>query len=86
MQDTHARLAPREARACEGLHLGLSLASPSFVSLQDDEHQVVALGIEFGTQLCKDLIAVGVPGLHLYTLNLELVTNGILQNLGYFLQ
>jgi 5,10-methylenetetrahydrofolate reductase len=51
---------------------------------QADENKVIELGIEFGTQLCRDLIAVGVVGLHIYTLNLEIVTNGILRNLGLF--
>jgi methylenetetrahydrofolate reductase (NADPH) len=50
---------------------------------QDDDHKVHDLGIEVGTELCRDLIAVGAPGLHLYTLNLEQVTYGIMKNLGY---
>ena len=42
------------------------------------------LGIDFGVEMCKGLTAVGAPGLHIYTLNLEPVTNGILKQLGYF--
>ncbi len=44
------------------------------------------MGVEFGTQLCRDLIAVNAVGLHIYTLNLEIVTNGILKELGLFVE
>ena len=44
------------------------------------------LGVEFGVEMCKGLTAAGAPGLHIYTLNLEPVTNGILQQLGYFIE
>ncbi len=44
--------------------------------------QVRAFGIEFGTQLCQELIErCKVTTLHFYTLNLEKVVNGILKNL-----
>jgi len=39
-------------------------------------------GVTFGTQLCRDLVRIGAPGLHFYTLNLETVTIGILEGLG----
>lgn len=39
-------------------------------------------GIKQGTQICKELIAAGHKGLHLYCLNLTEVTYGVLSNLG----
>jgi len=52
--------------------------------VKDDEQAVVELGIELGTQLCKDLMAAGVVGLHIYTLNLDHVTHEILKNIGLY--
>jgi Methylenetetrahydrofolate reductase len=44
---------------------------------------VKAFGVKFGTQLCRDILATGeVNVLHFYTLNLEKVVYGILQELG----
>jgi methylenetetrahydrofolate reductase (NADPH) len=44
------------------------------------------VGTELGTQMCRDLIAGGAVGLHFYTLNLEVVTNAILKNLGLYVE
>jgi len=52
-------------------------------SLKDDPDAVKAFGIEFGVQMCQDLIEIGVDVLHFYTLNLEKTTYGILSGLGY---
>merc|ERR1711957_909708 len=52
-------------------------------SLKDDQDAVKAFGVEFGIQMCKDLIEIGVDVLHFYTLNLEKTTYGILTGLGY---
>jgi methylenetetrahydrofolate reductase (NADPH) len=52
-------------------------------SLKDDADGMKAFGVEFGTEMCKDLTAIGVEVLHFYTLNLEKVTYGILSGLGY---
>ena len=38
--------------------------------------------IELGAEMCKELMDGGIKGLHLYTLNLEKVTLGILEKLG----
>jgi methylenetetrahydrofolate reductase (NADPH) len=51
-------------------------------AVKDDAEKVRELGIELGADMCKELIAGGIKGLHLYTLNLEKVTLGILEKLG----
>lgn len=38
-------------------------------ALQDDRESLRALGTEFVAKLCRDLISLGAPGLHFYTLN-----------------
>lgn len=52
-------------------------------SLKDDAEAVKAFGVEYGIEMCNDLIKIGVEVLHFYTLNLEKVTYGILGGLGY---
>ncbi|MEL7342127.1 MAG: methylenetetrahydrofolate reductase, partial [Bacteroidota bacterium] len=52
-------------------------------SIQDDADAVKAFGVEYGIQMCKELMEIGVDVLHFYTLNLEKVTFGILEGLGY---
>jgi methylenetetrahydrofolate reductase (NADPH) len=50
-----------------------------------DMKSVQQYGIEFGAQLCQDLISGGsepAPVLHFYTLNLEKVVYGVLQKIG----
>jgi methylenetetrahydrofolate reductase (NADPH) len=46
-----------------------------------DEVACKELGIRFGTEMCSELIANGVNGLHFYTLNMGLVVMGIIENL-----
>jgi hypothetical protein len=61
---------------------------PSWLSeklevIKDDVDAMKAFGIEFGAQLCRDLLATNeVHVLHFYTLNLEKVVYGILHELG----
>jgi hypothetical protein len=52
-------------------------------SLKDDPDGLKAFGVEYGIQMCQELTAIGVDVLHFYTLNLEKVTYGILEGLGY---
>jgi methylenetetrahydrofolate reductase (NADPH) len=47
-----------------------------------DPAAVIELGIEVATGLCRDLLAAGVPGLHLYALNRSYSVRRILENLG----
>lgn len=50
-------------------------------SLGDDIEAIQALGIEIVTHLCENLIKIGVPGLHFYTLNKYKVIEQIIENL-----
>ena len=49
---------------------------------QESTEAVKKVGIEFGAEMSRALTAGGAPGLHYYTLNLEVVTMGILDELG----
>jgi methylenetetrahydrofolate reductase (NADPH) len=52
-------------------------------AIQTDDAKVQAYGIELGTDMCKQLIEIGVPGIHFYTLNLESSVTEILEKLGF---
>lgn len=40
-------------------------------SLKDDEEGLKNYGVELGVQMCKKILDAGIPGLHMYTLNLD---------------
>jgi methylenetetrahydrofolate reductase (NADPH) len=48
----------------------------------DNREEIRKRGIGVATQLCRDLLAAGVPGLHFYTLNFSKATREIHANLG----
>ncbi len=51
-------------------------------ALGNDDEAAMKFGIEYATQQCEELLRVGVPGLHFYTLNKAHSTVQVLKNLG----
>lgn len=51
-------------------------------SMKDDPEAVKKFGVEFGAEVCRNLLDFGVEILHFYTLNLEKVVYGITDELG----
>ncbi len=47
----------------------------------DSSEHVAAIGVEVATQLSRDLLDAGAPGLHFYTLNRSVATVQVLDNL-----
>jgi methylenetetrahydrofolate reductase (NADPH) len=63
---------------------GASLSEPllaKFDGVQDDPDKVREIGINHAIDQCKDLLRLGVPGIHFYTLNRSKATLAILENL-----
>jgi len=48
---------------------------------QEDKLAIGKIGVEHATRQCEELLKIGVPGIHFYTLNRSKATLDILQNL-----
>jgi methylenetetrahydrofolate reductase (NADPH) len=53
-----------------------------FRAIADDGDAIVELGVKAATNLCKELLAGGAPGIHMYTLNRSTSTQAVFENLG----
>jgi methylenetetrahydrofolate reductase (NADPH) len=49
--------------------------------VRDDEHAAMAVGIEWATRQCAELLRSGAPGIHFYTLNRSPATRAIFEHL-----
>lgn len=52
-----------------------------FERYEDSPEDVKKVGIEIATQLCRDLIDAGAPGLHFYTMNTSTATREIFEQI-----
>ena len=54
---------------------------PRWSAAGDDPAAGLALGVEYGTRQCAELLRRGAPGIHFYTLNQSPATRAIFENL-----
>lgn len=50
--------------------------------IKDDDAAIKELGVKLAVEMCRKLLDAGVPGLHFYTLNREVVTTEVIKELG----
>jgi methylenetetrahydrofolate reductase (NADPH) len=77
---TNARQVERFAKLA-GAEFPPALAA-RFAAVADDPAEVRRIGVDIATDLCRDLLDRGVPGIHFYTLNKSTATREIYANLG----
>jgi methylenetetrahydrofolate reductase (NADPH) len=53
-----------------------------FIKIANDPEAVKRAGVEIAVELCKKLLAGGVPGLHFYTMNSATSTKEIIKQIG----
>ena len=81
MPITNVRQLERMA-AMSGTEVPLSLAE-RLHAVADRPDEVRRIGVEHATELCRDLLAAGAPGLHFYTMNRAAATLEVCANLGF---
>ena len=81
MPITNVRQLERMA-AMSGNEVPLELAS-RLHEVADRPDEVRRIGVEHATQLCRDLLDAGAPGLHFYTMNRASATLEVCANLGF---
>jgi len=63
---------------------GASIPSDLLTRLEENQEDTLAIGkigVEHATRQCEELLKLGVPGIHFYTLNRSKATLNILENL-----
>ena len=80
MPVTNVRQLERMA-AMSGTEVPLELAA-RLHAVADRPEEVRRIGVEHATQLCRDLLDAGAPGLHFYTMNRAAATLEVCANLG----
>lgn len=70
----------RRMTSMSGARLPDELAA-SLAAVEHDDDRVRAVGIEWATLQCRELLRRGAPGIHFYTLNRSPATRAILQQL-----
>lgn len=53
--------------------------------IKDDDDKIKEYGIRLAVRMCKDLIQLGVEGIHIYTMNQEETVRAIIRGLSSFL-
>jgi len=81
MPITNVRQLERMA-AMSGTQVPLALAA-RLHAVADRPDEVRRIGVEHATQLCRDLLDAGAPGLHFYTMNRAAATLEVCANLGW---
>jgi methylenetetrahydrofolate reductase (NADPH) len=67
--------------AMSGTSIPLDLAE-RLQRVADDPDEIRRIGVEHATELCRELLAGGAPGLHFYTMNRAAATLEVCANLG----
>jgi len=81
MPITNVRQVERMA-TMSGTNIPLDLAQ-RLQAVADRPEEVRRIGVEHATQLCRELLDGGVPGLHFYTMNRAAATLEVCANLGW---
>jgi methylenetetrahydrofolate reductase (NADPH) len=70
----------RRMTAMSGARIPDALAR-ALAEVEHDDERTRAVGVEWATQQCRELLAAGVPGVHFYTLNRSGATRAIFEKL-----